>query len=138
MEILTLFFGSRRIDKKSALTGGRPKYKWVRNQILTAIQNLLAKQSFFEWHSEYRAYRVSSLRQRPLVSLNNGFRFNTKIIFEVLNIKARVKEIPIPTFYGDEVSHVNGLEYAREIIWDTCKYRLKHGVSRGSKLGNKS
>ena len=48
------------------------------------------------------------------------------------------KEISIPTFYGDEVSHVNGLEYAREIIWDTLKYRRKNGVSGGSKLGNKS
>ena len=131
-------FGSRMIDKLSALKGGMPKYKWIGNQILTKIQNMLTKQSFSEWHSGYRAYRVSSLKQLPLVKLNNGFRFDTQIILELLNIKARFKEIPIPTFYGDEVSHVNGLEYAREIIWDTLKYRRRHGVSGGSKLGNKS
>ncbi|MEY3531618.1 MAG: hypothetical protein RLY68_620, partial [Actinomycetota bacterium] len=106
--------------------------------ILTTIQNLLTNQLFSEWHSGYRAYRVASLQQLPLARLNNGFRFDTQIILELLNIKARFKEISIPTFYGDEVSHVNGLEYAREIIWDTFKYRLKHGVSGGSKLGNKS
>jgi hypothetical protein len=78
------------------------------------------------------------LRQLPLLSLNYGFRFDAKITLEVLNINARVKEISIPTFYGDEVSHVNGLEYAREIIWYTFKYRPRHGVSRGSKVGNKS
>ena len=131
-------FGSRMIDKKSALKGGMPKYKWVGNQILTTIQNMLTKQSFSEWHSGYRAYRVSSLKQIPLARLNNGFRFDTQIILELLKIKARFKEISIPTFYGDEVSHVNGLEYAREIIWDTLKYRRKNGVSGGSKLGNKS
>ena len=131
-------FGSRMIDKKSALKGGMPKYKWVGNQILTSIQNMLTKQSFSEWHSGYRAYRVSSLRQLPLARLNNGFRFDTQIILELLKIDARFKEISIPTFYGDEVSHVNGLEYAREIIWDTFKYRRKNGVSRGSRLGNKS
>ena len=131
-------FGSRMINKKSALKGGMPKYKWVGNQILTKIQNMLTNQSFSEWHSGYRAYRVSSLKQIPLAKLNNGFRFDTQIILELLNIKARFKEISIPTFYGDEVSHVNGLEYAREIIWDTIKYRRKHGVSGGSKLRNKS
>jgi len=131
-------FGSRMMDKKSALKGGMPKYKWIGNQILTTIQNLLTNQLFSEWHSGYRAYRVASLQQLPLGRLNNGFRFDTQIILELLNIKARFKEISIPTFYGDEVSHVNGLEYAREIIWDTFKYRLKHGVSGGSKLGNKS
>jgi len=131
-------FGSRMMDKKSALKGGMPKYKWIGNQILTTIQNLLTNQLFSEWHSGYRAYRVASLQQLPLARLNNGFRFDTQIILELLNIKARFKEISIPTFYGDEVSHVNGLEYAREIIWDTFKYRLKHGVSGGSKLGNKS
>jgi len=131
-------FGSRMMDKKMALKGGMPKYKWIGNQILTTIQNLLTNQLFSEWHSGYRAYRVASLQQLPLGRLNNGFRFDTQIILELLNIKARFKEISIPTFYGDEVSHVNGLEYAREIIWDTFKYRLKHGVSGGSKLGNKS
>jgi glycosyltransferase involved in cell wall biosynthesis len=131
-------FGSRMMDKKSALKGGMPKYKWIGNQILTTIQNLLTNQLFSEWHSGYRAYRVASLQQLPLARLNNGFRFDTQIILELLNIKARFKEISIPTFYGDEVSHVNGLEYAREIIWDTFKYRRKHGVSGGSKLGNKS
>jgi glycosyltransferase involved in cell wall biosynthesis len=131
-------FGSRMINKKNALKGGMPKYKWVGNQILTTIQNMLTRQSFSEWHSGYRAYRVSSLKQIPLAELNNGFRFDTQIILELLNIKVRFKEISIPTFYGDEVSHVNGLEYAREIIWDTFKYRRKHGVSGGSKLRNKS
>ena len=67
-------FGSRMIDKKSALKGGMPKYKWVGNQILTTIQNMLTKQSFSEWHSGYRAYRVSGLKQIPLTKLNNGFR----------------------------------------------------------------
>ena len=32
-------FGSRMIDKKSALKGGMPKYKWVGNQILKTFQD---------------------------------------------------------------------------------------------------
>ena len=129
-------FGSRMIDKKRALQGGMPVYKWIGNQVLTKIQNLLTNQTFSEWHSVYRAYRISKLRQIPLNKLNNGFRFDTQIILELIKIRAKFKEIPIPTFYGDEVSHVNGLEYAREIIWDTIRHRVKNGVSKESNIVN--
>jgi hypothetical protein len=128
-------FGSRMINKKDALKGGMPKYKWVGNQILTFIQNKLVGQRFSEWHSGYRAYRVDTLKELGLGSLSNGFRFDTQIILQLLAAKKRIKEIPIPTFYGDEVSHVNGLEYAREIIWDTIRHRIKNGVSKESNIG---
>ena len=90
--------------------------------------------NFSEWHSGYRAYRVESLKKLNLGSLSNGFRFDTQIILELLATNQRITEIPIPTFYGDEVSHVNGLEYAREIIWDTLRHRVKHGVSKESSI----
>ena len=127
-------FGSRMLNKRDALKGGMPKYKWVGNQILTFIQNKLTNQNLSEWHSGYRAYRVESLKKLNLGGLSNGFRFDTQIILELLATKQRISEIPIPTFYGDEVSHVNGLEYAREIIWDTIRHRVKHGVSKESSI----
>ena len=127
-------FGSRMLNKRDALKGGMPKYKWIGNQVLTFVQNKLTKQNFSEWHSGYRAYRVESLKKINLGSLSNGFRFDTQIILELLATKQKITEIPIPTFYGDEVSHVNGLEYAREIIWDTIRHRVKHGVSKESSI----
>ncbi len=127
-------FGSRMINKKDALKGGMPKYKWIGNQILTFVQNKLTNQNFSEWHSGYRAYTVEGLKKLNLGHLSNGFRFDTQIILELLATKQRISEIPIPTFYGDEVSHVNGLEYAREIIWDTMRHRVKHGVSKESSI----
>jgi glycosyltransferase involved in cell wall biosynthesis len=129
-------FGSRMINKSDALKGGMPKYKWIGNQILTFLQNKLTGQNLSEWHSGYRAYRVSSLKEIELGSLSNGFRFDTQVILELLSRSKKIVEIPIPTYYGDEISHVNGLEYAREIIWDTIRYRLKNGVSRESNISN--
>ena len=127
-------FGSRMLNKRNALKGGMPKYKWIGNQILTYFQNKLTNQNFSEWHSGYRAYKVESLKKMRLGNLSNGFRFDTQIILELLATNQRISEIPIPTFYGDEVSHVNGLEYAREIIWDTIRHRVKHGVSKESSI----
>ena len=127
-------FGSRMLNKRNALKGGMPKYKWVGNQILTFLQNKLTNQNFSEWHSGYRAYTVDALLKLNLGKLSNGFRFDTQIILELLAAKQRITEIPIPTYYGDEISHVNGLEYAREIIWDTLRHRVKHGVSKESSI----
>ena len=127
-------FGSRMLNKRNALKGGMPKYKWVGNQILTFLQNKLTNQNFSEWHSGYRAYTVEALMKLNLGKLSNGFRFDTQIILELLAAKQRITEIPIPTYYGDEISHVNGLEYAREIIWDTLRHRVKHGVSKESSI----
>jgi len=34
-------------------------------------------------------------------------------------------EIPIPTFYGDEISYVNGMRYAKDIVRDVVRYRAQ-------------
>jgi glycosyltransferase involved in cell wall biosynthesis len=119
-------FGSRMMVKGAARRGGMPLYKFLGNKILTRSQNFLTKQDFSEWHSGYRAYKISALKRLNFEELNNGFRFDTQIILGLLRFKQRIKEVPIPTFYGDEVSHVNGLLYAAEIIWDTLRFRLRN------------
>jgi glycosyltransferase involved in cell wall biosynthesis len=122
-------FGSRMMNKKNALVGGMPFYKWIGNQILTNFQNKLTGQKLSEWHSGYRAYRLATLRRINLKKLDNGFRFDTQIILELLRLNAKIVEVPIPTFYGEEVSHVNGIKYAQQIIWDTLKFKFHRGVS---------
>lgn len=115
-------FGSRMLTKGGALRGGMPIYKFIGNKILTILQNQLANQSLSEWHSGYRAYKISVLKKVALFELSNGFRFDTQIILEMLKINASIREVPIPTFYGDEVSRVNGLLYAAEILYDTVHF----------------
>jgi SAM-dependent methyltransferase len=36
----------------------------------------------------------------------------------------RIVEIPIPTYYGDEISYVNGFRYARDIALSVAQYEL--------------
>ena len=38
-----------------------------------------------------------------------------------------IKEIPIPTYYGDEICYVNGLRYARDVTTDVIRYRAGEG-----------
>ncbi len=113
-------FGSRMMQPRRALAGGMPVYKYVGNRILTRIQNALLRRQLSEYHSGYRTYRVSSLEEVHYRLNTNDFHFDTQIILQLMNAGARIVERPIPTFYGDEISRVNGLRYAWNVVVDTA------------------
>lgn len=117
-------FGSRFLDPKAARKGGMPLYKWVGNRVLTRVQNALLKSNMSEMHSGYRSYRVSALRQVPFARNSLGFDFDADIIVQFCAARLRIEEVAIPTFYGSEICHVNGLEYAWQCVKTALKYRL--------------
>jgi glycosyltransferase involved in cell wall biosynthesis len=117
-------FGSRMIDRRAARSGGMPLYKWIGNQVLTRFQNALLGTALSEFHSGYRLYSTAALAQIPFEKNTNDFHFDTEIIIQLVLRKLRIAELPIPTFYGDEICHVNGLRYARDICKATIKARL--------------
>jgi len=116
--------GSRMIDKRAALHGGMPFYKWIGNRILTTFQNQLLGTNFSEFHSGYRLYSTKALAQVPFEKNTNDFHFDTEIIIQFLRKKMRIVELPIPTFYGDEICYVNGLKYAGNIFRTTLRSRF--------------
>lgn len=121
-------FGSRMMVPGQARRGGMPAYKWIGNRVLTRIENSLLGSDLTEFHSGYRAYSTAALSGVPFADNTDGFDFDTQIIVQLLDRGKRVVEIPIPTYYGDEICYVNGLKYARDVVRDVVQYRL-------SKLG---
>ena len=101
-------FGSRMMERGRAREGGMPIYKYVGNRILSTTQNALTGLELSEWHSGYRAYRVSALADLPFVANSDGFDFDTEIILQLAAAKKKIVEVPIPTYYGDEICRVNG------------------------------
>jgi 2-polyprenyl-3-methyl-5-hydroxy-6-metoxy-1,4-benzoquinol methylase len=118
-------FGSRMMDWQSPLRGGMPVYKFVGNKILTALQNMLVGTQMSEFHSGYRSYSTALLRRIPFERNSNDFHFDTEIILQAQAVGARIKEVPIPTHYGDEVCNVDGMKYARNVIKASLHYRLQ-------------
>jgi glycosyltransferase involved in cell wall biosynthesis len=116
--------GSRMIDKLAALRGGMPFYKWIGNQILTKLQNSLLGTRLSEFHSGYRVYSTQALTQIPFEKNADGFHFDTDIIIQLIFRKLRIAELPIPTFYGDEICYVKGLQYAYDVVKSTLRARL--------------
>ena len=117
-------FGSRMLERGAALRGGMPKYKFVGNKILTFLQNRLAGVRLSEWHSGYRAYSISSLAGVGFELNADYYDFNSQIILQMIASRQRIVEIPIPTFYGDELSRVNGVRYGWRILRHTLRWRL--------------
>jgi glycosyltransferase involved in cell wall biosynthesis len=121
-------FGSRMMRSGEALRGGMPLYKYVGNKILSWSQNKLLHSDLSEFHSGYRIYSIDALRRIPFDRNNNGFPFDTEIIIQLMRGGLRIKEVPIPTYYGDEICRVNGMRYA----WDVVKATL---LSRAQDFG---
>jgi glycosyltransferase involved in cell wall biosynthesis len=118
-------FGSRMISVFGALKGGMPLYKYVGNRILTAFQNTILQSSLSEFHTGYRIYSTKTLSRVPFQFNTNDFHFDTEIIIQMLLAKQRIAELPIPTYYGDEVCHVNGMKYAGDVAVATTVARLQ-------------
>ena len=117
-------FGSRMMDPGSARRGGMPFYKFVGNKILSRVENAFLDMELSEFHSGYRAYSVSALKKLPFENNTDDFHFDTQIIIQLKAAGFKIKEIPIPTYYGDEICHVNGLRYARDVVRSVVEFRL--------------
>jgi glycosyltransferase involved in cell wall biosynthesis len=114
-------FGSRMMQRFGALRGGMPLYKFFGNRVLSSVQNVLLGTKLSEFHSGYRIYSVLALKQIPFRLNSNDFHFDTEIIIQLLNAQARIVELPIPTYYGNEICRVNGMKYAKDVITATLR-----------------
>jgi glycosyltransferase involved in cell wall biosynthesis len=109
-------FGSRMLSRFGALRGGMPLYKYVGNKILTGVQNALLGTKLSEFHSGYRVYSGPFLQRIQFKLNSNDFHFDSEIIIQILNAGGRILELPIPTYYGDEICRVNGMKYAKDVV----------------------
>lgn len=117
-------FGSRMMKTYGgAIKGGMPLYKYVGNRILTAFENQALAMNLTEFHSGYRAYNLHALREIDFSRMTDDFHFDTEIIIKLNHQGYRIKEVPIPTYYGDEICYVDGLRYARDVWRAVRRYR---------------
>src|SRR6202012_5732143 len=70
-------------------------------------------------------YSVDALRRIPFRLNTNDFHFDTEIIIQLLGKGLTIVEVPIPTFYGDEICHVDGLKYAADVVRTTLSARAQ-------------
>jgi Glycosyl transferase family 2/Methyltransferase domain len=117
--------GSRMMTRRGALDGGMPLYKFVGNRVLTALQNRILQAELSEYHSGYRIYSTAALRRIPFDLNADGFHFDTEIIVQLLIAQQRIRELPIPTYYGKEISRVKALPYGWRVLMAAVVARVQ-------------
>ncbi|HYQ27125.1 MAG TPA: glycosyltransferase family 2 protein [Polyangiaceae bacterium] len=121
---LDLLQGSR-IAAGTALRGGMPLYKYVGNALLNRIENHTLELSLTDYHSGYLVYGPRALGL-PLSRLSDSFDFDLEVIASARAHGLLVGEAPIPTHYGDEVSHLNPFSYGLRVLRVMWNYRRGH------------
>ena len=107
--------GSRMLGA-GALRGGMPLYKFIANKALTAVANQALGLGMAEYFSGYMAYHRSALQAIPYRSLADTFQFDMQMLVMAKVKHLRVVEVPIPTIYADEVSHLQPVRYGLEVL----------------------
>lgn len=118
---LDLVQGSR-IASGTALSGGMPFYKYAANAALNVIENRTLKLSMTDYHSGYLLYGRRALAL-PFRGLSDSFDFDLEMIACARARGLSVGEAPIPTHYGDEVSHLSPITYGLRVLRVMWNYR---------------
>jgi glycosyltransferase involved in cell wall biosynthesis len=126
-------FGSRMLGGRP-LEGGMPKWKYLANIFLTAVENATFYMYLTEYHSGLRAYSRKYLETVKLELNSNDFVFDSEIIAQGVIHNMRIREIPIQTRYFPEASQIGfwrSVVYGISILKTLIKYKLhKKGIKR--------
>jgi glycosyltransferase involved in cell wall biosynthesis len=119
-------FGSRMLGG-SPIQGGMPKWKYLGNIFLTAVENATFLIYLTEYHSGFRAYSRKYLQNINLEANSDRFVFDTEIIAQGIAKGLRIREIPIETRYFDEASQIAfgpSVRYGFAILKTMLLYKL--------------
>ena len=111
---LDLLQGSR-IASGTALSGGMPLYKYLGNAALNLLENHTLDLGLTDYHSGYLLYGSRAL-QLPFERLSDSFDFDLEVIASAKSRGLGVGEAPVPTHYGDEISHLNPFSYGLRVL----------------------
>jgi glycosyltransferase involved in cell wall biosynthesis len=119
-------FGSRMLGGRP-IQGGMPKWKYLGNIFLTAVENATFLIYLTEYHSGFRAYTRRYLEAVNLEANSDGFVFDTEIIAQGMAKELRICEIPIETRYFDEASQIAfapSVRYGFAILKTMLQYKM--------------
>ena len=126
-------FGSRMLGGRP-LEGGMPKWKYLANIFLTAVENAAFYMYLTEYHSGLRAYSRRYLEAVNFEANSDDFVFDSEIIAQGVLAGMRIREIPIETRYFAEASQIGfgrSVVYGLSILKTLVKFKLhKKGLAR--------
>ena len=132
-----IVLGSRLMEPGMALSGGMPRYKYVANRALTAIENRVLGTSLSEMHTGYRAYSRDLLINVPFLRNALDFSFDSEVLMQAVHFGYRLAEVPAQTRYFDDASSVSlrpAVVYGLKTLWAAFRLVLhRNGILRSRK-----
>ena len=126
--ICDIIIGSRIRDRKEAIKGGMPLYKYFSNRLLTIIENIVFGQNLGDFHSGFRVFRAEVLERINYHRNSNDFVFDTQILAQAVYFDFRLGDVPIPARYFPEASSINlkrSIKYGLGTLGVVIKYLLQ-------------
>ena len=114
-----------RILGNKALAGGMPRYKYIANRFLTAVENFIIQQKLSEYHTGYRAFSAEVLTNIPLMENSNDFVFDNEMLLQTMYFGFNVGEISCPAKYFEEASSISfrrSVTYGIGVLHTAMKY----------------
>lgn len=125
-----------RILGAGALKGGMPRYKYVANRALTAIENIMLGVKLSEYHTGYRAFSRRVLESLPLEEASDDFVFDNQMLAQAVAFGFQIGEISCPTKYFPEASSINfrrSVIYGFGVLGTAARFRMhRWGLRRDS------
>jgi glycosyltransferase involved in cell wall biosynthesis len=109
---------------------GMPWWKYYSNRFLTTLENLVFGLRLSEYHTGYRAFRRQVLESVNLEMDSDRFIFDQEILAQIVNLKMRITEVPVPTRYFAQASSASLFQssvYGVSIVWLLVRYLLHRG-----------
>jgi glycosyltransferase involved in cell wall biosynthesis len=100
---------------------GMPWWKYLANRFLTSLENRVFGLRLAEYHTGYRAYRREVLEAVNLQMNSDNFIFDQDIIAQVVELKFRIAEVPVPTRYFPQASSAS---FAQSTVYGLSILRL--------------
>jgi glycosyltransferase involved in cell wall biosynthesis len=133
-----LVLGSRLAVPGMALENGMPRWKYVVNRALTAVENRIMGTSLSEAHTGYRAYSRRLLMTVPFLRNSADFSFDSELLMQAAHFGMRIQEVPARGRYFAEASSVglkSGTVYGLKTLWIGVRLVLhRSGVVRSPKF----
>ena len=119
-------FGSRLMGI-NPMKQGMPWWKYISNRFLTIAENTVFGLKLSEYHTGYRAFRREALESVNFQMDSDKFIFDQEIVAQLVNIKMRITEVPVPTRYFAQASSASffaSTRYGLSILWVLLRYMV--------------
>ena len=122
----------------TALEGGMPRWKYVANRALTAVENRIVGTTLSELHSGYRAFSRRLLEGVPFLRNSDDFVFDSEMLMQASYFGFRIIEVPARSRYFADASSVDlrqSIVYGLKTLWVGLRLMLhRSGILRSRKF----